>query len=323
MSWIPAGWRTSQFLAACDNLEVLGKRTMRRQISLLLLAGMMGALAPGASRAQSRTDLLNRGLRALEVKRFARAQQMLTLLVKQDPSAANVGYLAVAESGAGELSQAIADFTRSINLGNDTLLVRYGLASTYLRSGEPAPAARELRIVISQYPAYTPARYALGVALVRLARPAEAIEFLVQARRQAPRNAQYWLTLVHARFEAGDSAAATRTADQAMENFPDNRRLALALAQLCLRRAQIREARSLLETAVELQPADAGTKLLLARVSLQVGEPSEALVILKSVPVEAGAHGEVMLLRIEAEALIGHLSSAQADLASARADNPQ
>ena len=178
-----------------------------------------------AASAQSPSELLRTGMQALEAKNFPRALEIFSTLAKNDPSPTNVGYLAVAESGAGNLSQAIADFKQAIKLGNDSVLTRYGLGSAYLRNHEPEAAARELRLAIVKDPNNIPARYALGVALLDLGRAHEAIPYLEQARKASPSNSQIWISLAQAQFEAGNPQTAVKLTDDATAAIPDNPQL--------------------------------------------------------------------------------------------------
>ncbi len=294
---------------------------MRRRICLLVLLGIVGAGLPALG--QSENELLKAGMQALGAKDFVQAQQDFSLLVAKDPSATNVAYLAVAESGTGDLRRAIPDFRRSIKLGNDSVLTRYGLGTAYLRNRQPEAALRELRLALNRDPAYLPARYALGVALLDLGRARAAMPYLEQAQKKAPGNAQFWLTLVRAQFEVGNSTVAAQLAGEATEAIPDNSQLAVGLADLCLRFRQFKRARSLLEAALELQPNDTKTKLLLAEVCLRAGDPTEALTMLESLPAGAGKPGEAMLLAAEARALTGNFIVAQADLSLALQADPQ
>ncbi len=272
--------------------------------------------------AQSNDELFRTGMQALEAKDFARAQESFAELVKSDPSSTNLGYLAVAESGAGNLTQAISDFNRAIKLGNDSVLTRYGLGSAYLRDHQPEAAARELRVALAKDPGSVPARYALGVALVDLGEGREAIPYLEQARAHSPSNPQIWVSLTQAQFQAGNPQSATKLADDATETIPDNPRLLIELARLCLRYQQLPKARTLLESAVELQPHDADTRLLLAEVCVRSGNPGETLEILRDLPPGSGKPGEAMILTAEARALTGNLDLARTDVSLALEADP-
>ena len=278
-------------------------------LSIILLFGSLTV-----TRAQSPSARLQQGVQALEAKDFTRALEVFSALVKTDPSSTNVGYLAVAESGAGNLVQAISDFQRAIKLGNDSVLTRYGLGSAYLRHHEPEAAVRELRVAIAHDASNLPARYALGVALLDLGRAHEAIPYLEQARKASPSNSQIWISLTRAQFEAGNPQAAVKLSEDATAAIPDNPQLLVALARLCLRYQQWDKGRAWLENAVELQPNDPETKLLLANVCVHSGSPAETLEVLKGLPSGSGNPGEAMILTAEARALTGDFNLARIDL---------
>jgi len=287
---------------------------------------VLGAILPGclsSGYAQSNDEILQRAISTFQAGDFSRAEQMFSLLVKQNPSAVNIGYLAMAEASNGELAKAIAHFRQSIELGNNSSSARYNLGIAYLNSHQPEAGIRELRQALSQDPRYLPARYALGVALVDTGRAGEAIPVLEQARTESPEKPEIWANLVRAEFDAGNDQAALRTVEGAVQSVPDDPRLAVTLARLCLDHRQVQKARYLLENATESIPQDSEVKILLAKTSLLAGEPIEALAVLKNVPVESGKPGEVYLLRGQARALTGNLDLAEADLSIALDADPQ
>ena len=102
---------------------------------VILLTVVLGVeLAAGCRHGLAQTPevLLRDGGRALEARDFARAQQLFSALIKQNPSALNFNYLAMAEAGAGNLDQAILHFRRSIVLGNDSPDAHYHLGLAYI-----------------------------------------------------------------------------------------------------------------------------------------------------------------------------------------------
>jgi predicted Zn-dependent protease len=290
---------------------------LSRRIAFLTLSGIILYGSLSVADGQSEDVLLRTGMQALEAKDFSRALETFSALVKKNPSSTNIGYLAVAESGAGNLSQAIVDFRQAIKLGNDSVLTRYGLGTAYLRNHEPEAAARELRLVMVKDPNNAPARYALGVALLDLGRAREAIPDLEEARKRSPSNSQIWVSLTQAQFQAGNPQTAAKLADDATAAIPDNPQLSVALARLCLQYQQLEKARTLLENAVELQSNDPETKLLLANVCLHSGNPAETLEVLKGLPSGTGRPGEAMVLTAEARALTGDPVLARIDLSLA------
>jgi tetratricopeptide (TPR) repeat protein len=286
------------------------------------MGAMLASRLP-AGHAQSNDEILQRAISAFKAGDFSHAEQMFSLLVKQDSSAINVGYLAMAEASNGDLVQAIAHFQQSIQLGNATASARYNLGIAYLNSHQPEAGIRELRQAVSQDRKYLPARYALGVALVDSRRAGEAIPFLEQARMESPEKPEIWANLVRAEFDAGNDTAALRTVDEAVQSLPDAPSLAVTLAQLCRDHREVQKARYLLENATESMPQNNEVNLLLAKTSMQAGEPIEALAVLKNVPAEWGKPGEVYMVRGEARALTGNLDLAEADLSIALGADPQ
>jgi tetratricopeptide (TPR) repeat protein len=285
----------------------------------VLLSGLLAVSS--ISYAQATDEVLARGMRAFESGEFARARQMLSDVVRRDPSGVNLGYLAMAEAANGELPQAIAHFQKSIQLGNDSAYIHYNLGLALLRTRQLGSALEEFRTAMSADPKFAPARYALGVALLDSGRPKEGIPYLEQARRLAPDRAEIWANLVRANFEAGDAMTALETASAAETAVPDNARLIVTLATLCLHHGQTQKAISLLEHANALSNGDPEVRLLQARIRLRAGEPAAALAVLQELKPGVGEPGEVELLAGEAKARKGDFAGAAADLSSAiRAD---
>src|SRR5437773_1876944 len=294
----------------------------RMRSAVLILALLLAVAGTGLSQ-QSVNRIVGEGIEALKAGEFVRAQQIFAQLVKDAPSAENLGYLAMAEAGAGNLAQAIGHFQRSIRLGNNSASVHYNLGMACLQAGRREEGIRELRTALAWDGKFLPARYPLGIALLEEGRAREALPYLTEATKASPQRVDVWANLLRAQFEVGDHLAALQTTERAMRSLPNDPRLAVALANLCLRHGELPKTRSLLEEANAANPREASVALLLARVSLQIGEPKEALAVLENVPPEAGAPGEVMLLKGEARALAGDLALAEVDLAAARDADPQ
>jgi tetratricopeptide (TPR) repeat protein len=272
--------------------------------------------------AQSLENLVQRGVQALKANDFAQAERIFSVAVKESPSAANFNYLAVSEAGAGKLGLAITHFRRSIELGNESSSVHYSLGLAYLQQHQVASGLGELQLAVSLDPKLKPARYALAVALIDAGRPGEAIPHLMQLTKQFPSDAEAWANLARAQFEKKDENAAILTVNRAAEAMPANVRLIVTLAALCAGHHQIQKARGLLEDANELAPGDPDIELVLAKVSLRAGEPIELQAVIKDVPDDHGAPGEVPLLKGIALALTGKPEEATAEFSSAVAADP-
>jgi predicted Zn-dependent protease len=272
--------------------------------------------------AQSSGRLHDEGIEALESRHFHQAVKLFSELVKTRPSAANFAYLAIAENGVKDFAASIADYERAIKLGDDSVLTRFGLGTTYLEDGKPLAAAQQLRLALERDPNYIPARYALGVALVNANQPRQAIPYLESARRASEGYAQYWVTLVRAQFEAGNGEAGVEDAHQAIASIPENEELASALAALCAQYQQFDAARNFFETSLELQPNNFKVRLGLARVCLRTGDPGELLEVLSNLPPRVGNTEEVVILTTEARALTGNTKAAKSGLAAALHTDP-
>jgi tetratricopeptide (TPR) repeat protein len=279
--------------------------------------------AGSGSLAKPEDELLQSGIKAFEANDFVSARQIFSELVKRNPSAVNFNYLAMAEIGTRNLTEAIAHLQKSIQLGNRTPEAHYNLGLALMQNNEGAAGMREFREAIALDAHYVPAKHALGVALLDSGRPREAIPFLEQARKQASHSAEIWANLVRAQFEAGATPAAVRTADEAVETIPDNPHLVVTIADLCFRHKEFQKARSLLQSAVVLLPDEPEVKVLLAKLSLLLGDPMEALAVLKDVPPGVGKSGETMLLVGEAQALTGHYQEAEVSVSKAVQADPE
>jgi tetratricopeptide (TPR) repeat protein len=293
---------------------------LRMTIAVVVALSLAGF--PRSGQAQTSQPAVQTGIRELQANDFAAAERTFSRLVQADPSAQNYGYLAMAEASSGKLQRAIADFQKSIQLGNNTPGAYYNLGLAYDQDHQPEPAIQEFRKAVGMDPSYLPARYALGIVLLNTGRTAEAMQVFAEARKQDPRDPRLWAGLANAEFESGHSSQAIQTAQNAVQAIPDNPRLAVTLATLCLHHHQIQAARDLLEDANELMPQNAEVRILLARASLAAGEPVEALAVLRGLTVAGEEAAEKLELSGEAQAMTGNLAAAEEDLASAVSDSP-
>ncbi|MGH9449112.1 MAG: tetratricopeptide repeat protein [Terriglobia bacterium] len=289
---------------------------------LIIAVTLIAAWRVPRCQAQTRDEALQSGIHAFQSHNFAAAEKAFTQLVHLDPSARNYDYLAAAEVAGGKLDRAIADFQKSILLGNHSASVHYDLGLAYVQWGVAETALEQFRKAVSLDPNYLPARYALGMTMLRMGQAREAAGIFAGAHRQAPRDPRIWAAWVEAEFAAADSQQATATARDAIAAAPNNPRLAVTLAGDCLRHHQVETARNLLEDANETMPQNPEIRILLAKCSLLAGEPVEALAVLRDLPSAGKDHAERLQLTGEARALTGDLAAAQKDLASAIKDAP-
>ncbi|MGO8818746.1 MAG: tetratricopeptide repeat protein [Terriglobia bacterium] len=297
--------------------------SIRARLAVALLGVLFLLTRPSSVAGQSAQEMLKEGREALQAKDFKRAENAFAVLIKQDPSATNYAYLAVAELSAGEPTRAITNFKQARQLGNDSANLHFYWGMAYLQNKDASSAIRELRAALSKDPKLFQADAPLGVALVNDGRPKEAVPYLELARTHSAADAEIHASLVRAEFEAGDTSKALASIDAAVDAIPENSRLDATLAFLCLHHRQAQKARQLLESASELNPQDVTLKLLLADASVKAGEPVEALAVLKGVPEDAGAPGELAFLRGNAYLLSGDSQRAAPYLTAATAADPK
>ncbi|MGH9342743.1 MAG: tetratricopeptide repeat protein [Terriglobia bacterium] len=301
--------------------SVASGKARRRYV--LLLAGVALFVLMPAARGQSPADLERRGIEALKSGHLGLAERTFHELARQDPSGETFGYLAAVEGRRREYAQAIIDFHKAIQLGNDTPTVRFNLALSYLYSHKLELGIRELRVALAKDPTFVAARYALGLAVLDSGQAREALTDLEQVRTPLSKHPEMWANLVRAEFAVGNTEKALQTVDEATATIPNDSHLAAALARLCLDHQQPQKARELLENAIEAAPNNSALKLLLAEASLEAEEPEEALAVLENIPPGAGGPGQLAFLRGKAFLLGGNPAEAAPLLASAIAADPQ
>jgi predicted Zn-dependent protease len=272
---------------------------------------------------QSVLILERRGTEALHARQFATAERIFASLVKQDPTAPNFGYLAVAEAACGHDDRAIIHFRKSIQLGNDAPSVHYYLALAYLKDHQLQRGMRQLEITLTRDPGYVAARLALGIALLDAGRPRTAIRDLKAVEVPLAKNPWMWANLVRAEFRVDDTKSALQTIHKGLDALPGDTRLPVALAEICLRHRQPQKARELLENATEAAPDNPRLRLLLAEASLKAEDPEETLAVVRGLPASVGKPGQVAFLRGSALLQVGKTKEAEPQIAAAVAAAPR
>ena len=295
---------------------------LRLKTKAVIALALLGVAFPPGVHGQGGEQAVQAGIEALRAHQLAAAERIFSQLVQAEPSGRNYAFLAMAEGANGKLNRAIADFKRSIQLGDHSPSSYYNLGVAYIEVRQPEDAIQEFREAIQRDPNYPAAHYALGVALMGAGRAAEASKVFEEALRQTPSDPRLWAELVEAQFRSGNADQAVKTSRNAIEAVPNNPRLAVMLASLYLHHHRLQAARDLLEDANELIPQDAEVRLLLARTSLVAGEPLEALAVLRGLSPSGKQAGEELEMRGEAEALTGSFAAAQKDLDSAADSSP-
>jgi predicted Zn-dependent protease len=299
------------------------RAALRYPFASLVVPGLIILAAATALRAQSLQGLDQRGIKALQTGQFSAAERIFASLVKLDPTASNLAYLATAEAACGDYGQAIAHFRKSIGMGNDSPSLRYNLALAYLKDRQPENGIRELRVVLASDPNDAAARLALGVALLDEGEPREALKDIEAVKAPLAKNPWMWTYLVRAEFRAGDAKSALRTIDESLGALSDDPQLRVVLAESCVNHRQLQKARELLENALESAPDDPALKVLLAGICLRAEEPEETLAVLRGLPASAGKPGQVPFMQGSALLLLGKTKEAEPLLAAAMTAAPR
>jgi predicted Zn-dependent protease len=98
----------------------------------------------------------------------------------------------------------IPSLEKLIGTARDGALLRYSLGNEYLKAGDPARAAEQLREAVKRDPDYSAAWKVLGRALADSGEPAQAIEAwghgIEAARRKGDRQAEKEMTVFSRRL---------------------------------------------------------------------------------------------------------------------------
>ena len=159
--------------------------------------------------------------------------------------------------------------------------IRFNLGNAHLRRMEYAIAEKEYRLALSIYSEFNDARMNLGMAVLQLGRPREAIGFLETVTTNRPGLADAWVNLGTAHRALGQVDEAEQTFKRALEIDPHSSRAHNNLGAIALTRGEVDAAINHLEEAVRLDPG-----LAVIRVNL-----GDALVAAVRVP-EADARFE-------------------------------
>jgi tetratricopeptide (TPR) repeat protein len=133
----------------------------------------------------------------------------------------------------GEWDAVIAEADRALALDDDSFQARLLRASTLVRLGRSAEAARDIERLLRDRPGHPSALMLEGQRLMMDGRPAEAVVPLEGAARGQPVDAPLWFALGNARAAAGDLRAARAAIEHALGLEPRYVPGWLTLARLC------------------------------------------------------------------------------------------
>ncbi len=272
--------------ASADTVAVDAAAALLRDPEPLVVLEALAAL--DAATHRERVDLaqrfLDHELRALRLEAarvLAPARELLGSARRADLDAALAEYFAAEErqkhgaagwyntalvhAALGDPAAAIAELERALERDPLFAPAYVNLAELERLRGRPEQGERVLRDGLERLPEDASLHYALGLALVRGGRLAEATAELAAAAAHAPSEPLY--AYAHALAVAEeDSAEAAPLLEAVAARFPGYRPALFALAARHRDAGRIAEARRLAERIVAMAPADRNARALLAEL---------------------------------------------------------
>jgi predicted CXXCH cytochrome family protein len=166
----------------------------------------------------------------------------------------------------GKADLAEQEYLAAIKLAPRQVPPRIDLADLYRASGREAQAETLLRQTISETPEAAAAHHALGLALIRQKRYAEAISSLKRATELEPGQPRYAYVYGVALQSTGQADEARRILTAALLASPSNVEILTALLQDALKVRDLRGALSYAERLRILRPDDASLAQFLERL---------------------------------------------------------
>jgi Flp pilus assembly protein TadD len=150
--------------------------------------------------------------------------------------------LGKAAHDGGRFDDAIAAFTRTVELQPTHPDARQNLANALLRAGRPAEAAAQARELLALNLSPGAAHYLLGAALLRDRQPAEALKHLQTAKDMDRTVNNVSFLMARAHQELGQLEAAAALFEECLQFEPEHPSAAYQLAQVCQRLGRADEA---------------------------------------------------------------------------------
>jgi tetratricopeptide (TPR) repeat protein len=204
----------------------------------------------------------------------------------------------------GMTVEAVAEFTRALELDSRMTIAQRNLEIAYFNSGFYDARLQELRSQLATTPRDRAARWELGRTYALLGDTRQAADAFGSLLRDDPHDVDAMLHLALAESAGGDLEHAERWLQYAVELAPDRAILHYHLGQTAYHRGLNDEALRHLERAVELAPDDADALYLLGFVLGDLGRHEEARTATRHAmqinPSLGKAHANLSLERFDA-----------------------
>ncbi|MEO7426345.1 MAG: tetratricopeptide repeat protein [Fibrobacteria bacterium] len=163
-------------------------------------------------------------------------------------------FVGAARERQGKEAEAIPHYRRAVRLDTTNPLAHQYLADALLRKGENAEAAREFASVLRYDPADGETAGKLGMLLVAIGKPVEAVPALRQAVNQFPNRDDFRIALDEALLRSGNSDAAESNFRRDLQRDPRDARAMIGLAKVAQAKGDIAEAINLYAQALSIDP---------------------------------------------------------------------
>ncbi|MDO9440514.1 MAG: tetratricopeptide repeat protein [Beijerinckiaceae bacterium] len=172
----------------------------------------------------------------------------------------------------GKFAEAEHEYLAALKL-DFSIPPRVDLADLYRAQGREADAELLLRQTISIAPAAAAPRHALGLALIRGRRYADALEPLRRAAELDPAQPRYAHVYAVALFSRGEQQAARHVLEAALSAHPSDIHLLTALMQIAVSTRDFARAMPLAERLSQLQPDDISAARLAGQLKAVADPP--------------------------------------------------
>ncbi|MDB5106252.1 MAG: hypothetical protein JWP91_3941 [Fibrobacteres bacterium] len=166
-------------------------------------------------------------------------------------------FVGAAREREGKEDEALPHYRRAVRLDPTNPMSRHYLADALVRKGSPAAieeAASEYAVVVEKDPGDADAQGRLGMLLVGLGRPAEAIPHLRAALNVFPGRADLRTALGEASLKSGSAGDAERDFRESLARNPRDARALMGLGKIAESQGNVPEAINLYAKALAIEP---------------------------------------------------------------------
>ncbi|HNR01215.1 MAG TPA: tetratricopeptide repeat protein [Anaerolineaceae bacterium] len=196
---------------------------------------------------------------------------------------------------AGKLAEAAESLTEAIDLWPNESRWHIKAAELWQSLGNIEKPVEHLRLA-DLYSQNTPViQEKLGKALLRNAKPDEALKYLLAAVEKQPESQDLWQSISEAHQQAGDLNLAMEAAERAVQVDPFAVKARLQASKVRWTRGELEKALDQVNLAISLDPEDAENYVFMAKLLLEQGDKAKALNMLEKASQSKNADVRAMV----------------------------